>query len=80
MSVSSDLHWKDPDLLTYPGNPFPLGAAYDGHGINFALYSEHATKVFLCLFRPYHHDQSNLVEYQRIPIRGKGFPSEKDKS
>ena len=80
MSVSSDLNLEDPVPLTYPGNAFPLGAEYDGHGVNFALYSEHATKVFLCLFRPYHHDESDLVEYQRIPVRGKRFLREKDKS
>ena len=34
----------------YPGSPFPLGAAWDGQGVNFALYSENATAVDLCLF------------------------------
>src|ERR1700742_121468 len=33
-----------------PGKPFPLGATWDGTGVNFALYSENATKVELCLF------------------------------
>lgn len=33
-----------------PGQPYPLGAAWDGNGVNFALYSENATKVELCLF------------------------------
>ncbi|GAA4432319.1 glycogen debranching protein GlgX [Ravibacter arvi] len=33
-----------------PGKPFPLGARYDGSGVNFAIYSENATAVFLCLF------------------------------
>ena len=33
-----------------PGRPYPLGATWDGSGVNFALYSEHATKVQLCLF------------------------------
>jgi pullulanase/glycogen debranching enzyme len=28
----------------------PLGATWDGEGVNFALYSEHAEKVELCLF------------------------------
>ena len=32
------------------GNPFPLGAAFDGRGTNFALYSESADVVELCLF------------------------------
>ena len=34
------------------GRPYPLGATWDGHGVNFALYSEHATRVELCLFDP----------------------------
>ncbi|MDB5107578.1 MAG: glycogen debranching enzyme GlgX, partial [Candidatus Binatus sp.] len=35
---------------TLPGNPYPLGATWDGDGANFALFSEHATGVQLCLF------------------------------
>lgn len=35
---------------TFPGNPYPLGAAWDGKGVNFALFSDNATKVELCLF------------------------------
>jgi glycogen debranching enzyme GlgX len=34
----------------WPGDPYPLGATYDGAGTNFALYSEVAEKVELCLF------------------------------
>ncbi len=34
-----------------PGKPYPLGAKWDGTGVNFAIYSEHATAVELCLFR-----------------------------
>ncbi|QEL19751.1 glycogen debranching protein GlgX [Limnoglobus roseus] len=33
-----------------PGRSYPLGATWDGAGVNFALFSEHATKVELCLF------------------------------
>jgi glycogen operon protein len=32
------------------GAPYPLGATWDGHGTNFALFSAHAEKVELCLF------------------------------
>ena len=32
------------------GRPFPLGATYDGQGVNFALFSANASKVELCLF------------------------------
>ena len=37
-------------LRIWPGRPYPLGATWDGRGVNFALYSENATKVELCLF------------------------------
>ena len=47
-----------------PGKPFPLGATWDGEGVNFALYSEHATGVQLCLF-----DESGETEIERIPLR-----------
>ncbi len=33
-----------------PGESYPLGATWDGLGVNFAIFSEHATKVELCLF------------------------------
>ena len=33
-----------------PGKPYPLGAKWDGTGVNFAIYSENATGVELCLF------------------------------
>jgi glycogen operon protein len=36
-----------------PGNPYPLGATWDGEGVNFALFSEHAAQVELCLFDPH---------------------------
>lgn len=34
----------------YPGQPFPLGPTWDGNGVNFAIYSQHATSVQVCLF------------------------------
>ncbi len=37
----------------WPGSPHPLGAAWDGGGVNFALFSANATSVELCLFDPY---------------------------
>ncbi len=36
----------------WPGQPYPLGATYDGLGTNFALFSEVAEHVDLCLFDP----------------------------
>ena len=38
------------ELKLAPGSPKPLGATYDGRGVNFALFSAHATRVELCLF------------------------------
>nr|WP_205712155.1 glycogen debranching protein GlgX [Euzebya rosea] len=37
-------------LRLWPGNPYPLGATFDGVGTNFSLFSEHADAVDLCLF------------------------------
>jgi glycogen operon protein len=37
-------------MRTRPGSPLPLGATWDGEGVNFALWSQHATSVELCLF------------------------------
>ena len=34
----------------WPGKPYPLGSFWDGKGVNFALFSENATRVDLCLF------------------------------
>ena len=45
----------------WPGKPCPLGASWDGQGVNFALFSEHATKVELCLF-----DAHGRREVERI--------------
>ncbi len=39
-------------MLTWPGRPYPLGATYDGTGTNFALFSEVAERVELCLLEP----------------------------
>ncbi|HEX3349145.1 MAG TPA: glycogen debranching protein GlgX [Acetobacteraceae bacterium] len=45
------------------GRPFPLGATWDGLGVNFALFSAHATKVELCIF-----DDDGKRELQRIEL------------
>ena len=45
------------------GRPFPLGATWDGLGVNFAIFSAHATKVELCLF-----DQDGRQEVERIEL------------
>ena len=40
----------DSRMRIWPGRPYPLGATWDGEGVNFALFSENATAVELCLF------------------------------
>ena len=37
-------------LRVWRGDPYPLGATWDGSGVNFAIFSEHADAVHLCLF------------------------------
>jgi isoamylase len=37
-------------MRVWPGQPYPLGATWTGLGVNFAIYSGHATRVELCLF------------------------------
>src|SRR5262249_43931030 len=39
-----------PCVRVWPGYPYPLGATWTGVGVNFAVFSAHATKVELCLF------------------------------
>jgi len=52
-----------PISAIWPGAPYPIGAVWDGEGINFALFSEHAEKVELCLF-----DRLGRRETQRIAL------------
>jgi glycogen operon protein len=46
-----------------PGRPYPLGAQWDGRGVNFALFSAHAEKVELCLF-----DRTGRQEVARVAL------------
>ncbi len=48
----------------WPGRAYPLGATWDGAGVNFALFSENATGVELCLF----DDQDSAKEVARIKL------------
>lgn len=50
-------------MRVFPGQPYPLGATWDGRGVNFALFSANAEKVLLCLFDP-----SGKREVQRIAM------------
>ncbi|MGH7619266.1 MAG: glycogen debranching protein GlgX, partial [Gemmatimonadaceae bacterium] len=51
-------------MRVWPGVPYPLGATWDGQGVNFALFSENATAVELCLFG--HEDDG--VESDKITL------------
>ncbi|MGH7199583.1 MAG: glycogen debranching protein GlgX, partial [Planctomycetaceae bacterium] len=51
-------------MRIWPGKPYPLGATWDGKGVNFALYAENAAKVELCLF----DSVADLRESTRIPL------------
>ena len=51
-------------MRVWPGAPYPLGATWDGVGVNFAIFSEHATRVDLCLFESPDDD----VEGVTIPL------------
>jgi glycogen operon protein len=44
------------------GLPFPLGATWDGLGVNFALFSANATRVELCLFDPATDEEIERIE------------------
>lgn len=49
---------------TAPGRPWPMGASFDGEGVNFAVFSANATRMELCLFSP-----DGRRELCRLPIR-----------
>ncbi len=51
-------------MRVWPGRSYPLGATWDGAGVNFAVFSEHATKVELCLF----DSPDATKESARIPL------------
>jgi isoamylase len=51
-------------MRVWPGRSYPLGATWDGAGVNFALFSEHATKVELCLF----DSHESTAESHRITL------------
>ena len=52
-------------MRVWPGQPYPLGATWDGEGVNFALFSESADAVELCLF----NHQADGVEADKILLR-----------
>lgn len=66
-------------LPVWPGKPYPLGAFWDGKGTNFAIFSEHATGVEVCLFdkrgretRLKLKEVTNFVWHGYVPSVGPG--------
>jgi isoamylase len=57
-------------MRTHPGRAYPLGATWDGEGVNFALFSEYATAVELCLFdhpdAPHETARITLAEHEEF--------------
>jgi glycogen operon protein len=47
-------------MKVWPGKPYPLGATWDGQGTNFALFSEYATGVELCLFDEAYEEKEQI--------------------
>ena len=54
----------NPIHVVWPGTAYPPGATWDGEGVNFALFSQHAERVELCIF-----DDNGRRELQRITLR-----------
>ena len=55
-------------MQVWPGNRYPLGATYDGQGTNFAIFSEVAERVELCLF-----DDDGVEDAHRARSRSTRF-------
>ena len=49
-------------MRVWPGRPYPLGATWDGAGVNFAVFSENATAIDLCLF------EGPALTERRVPL------------
>ncbi|EIE50650.1 glycogen debranching protein [Salipiger aestuarii] len=70
-----------PEILA--GRPAPLGASFDGDGVNFAVFSQHATAIHLCLFDEHGIETTRLamperdgdIWYGRVPglTPGQGY-------
>lgn len=68
MTTNNDRDEKTGDIMTEvevtAGRPFPLGATWTGHAVNFAIWSSNATAVTLCLFDEAGHGLSE----RQIPV------------
>lgn len=52
------------DIKLLGGKPYPLGATWDGSGVNFAIFSQYADKVELCLF-----ESDGITEMCRVQVK-----------
>ncbi len=50
METKHKYEYSKNSMKVWPGRPYPLGATWDGAGVNFAIFSENATGVELCLY------------------------------
>ncbi len=70
-----DFKYKPPFAAPFPlteGRPWPLGAqAQASGGVNFAICSQHATKIELCLFDGMGPDPRGMRETDRFPLPGR---------
>src|SRR5919198_902765 len=57
----------------WPGRPFPLGATWDGEGTNFALFSENAERVELCLFDESGAEEERYELHERTAFNWHGY-------
>src|SRR5258708_8312763 len=59
------------NVRVWPGSPYPLGATWDGEGVNFAIFSEHAQAVRLLLFDdPRSGVPSTVISFNEITDQG----------
>ncbi|MCF0048978.1 hypothetical protein LXM25_02845 [Dyadobacter sp. LJ53] len=60
---------QDPHSLNikiYPGTPYPLGATWDGKGVNFAIFSEHAQRMELCVFLSERDQRECVIKIEEV--------------
>ena len=62
-ATASQIHGVSRSPRVWPGLPYPLGATWDGKGVNVAVFSRHAEKIELCLF-----DSAGATEVDRIVL------------
>ena len=60
-------------VRAWPGRPYPLGASWDGDGVNFTLFSEHATAVELCLFDAPESGEARIELTERTDLVWHGY-------